>query len=262
MAIAAPCPECHAKLKVGDDRAGEDVECPRCGAVFTAPDTPAPAPAPARRPARDDDDDGDDEPRKSKPASAKPSGAPRRRRRDDDDDDDYEHDHPRRKPKAAGGGSNSGVVIALIAVVAFVVVGAAVGVWAVSRKKETASSSAPSSNPMPGPGGGGVPNRTGSNNFGKIEGTKWRSLQGWVKGNNIPAGTLRLEFNRDGSLVYHTPSGEFRGNYTLEAGDKIVWNFTRPLGGSNRHEQRVSINGNRMSVFDSDGTSLNFEPEW
>lgn len=257
MAIAAPCPECHTKLKVGDDRAGEEVECPRCGATFTAPDTPAPAPAPARRPARDDEDD--EPPRKSRPASPKPTGAPRRRRRDDDDDD-YEHDHPRRKSKAAGG-SNSGVVIALIAVVAFVVVGAVVGFWAASRKKETASSSAPSSS-MPGPGIGMGPNRTGSNNFGKIEGTKWRSLQGWVKGNNIPAGALRLEFNRDGSLVYHTPTGEYRGTYTLSSGDDVVWNFTRALGGSNRHEQRVSINGNRMSVHDTDGTTLDFEPEW
>ncbi|MBM3982093.1 MAG: hypothetical protein FJ304_17885 [Planctomycetes bacterium] len=100
-----------------------------------------------------------------------------------------------------------------------------------------------------------------SDNAGKIEGTRWRSLRGFVKGQDIPAGTLRLEFNRDGSLVYHTPMGEFRGTYTLDPGDVVVWNFTRELGGSRRHQQTCIINGNRLTVKDTDGTTLDFEPQ-
>jgi hypothetical protein len=99
---------------------------------------------------------------------------------------------------------------------------------------------------------------SGSNNRGKIEGTEWTSLRGFVKGQDVPAGTLRLEFDRDGGMTYHTPLGEFRGTYALERGDSVVWTFTMELGGSKRHSQTCIINGNRMTVRDSDGTSLNF----
>jgi hypothetical protein len=143
-------------------------------------------------------------------------------------------------------------VIAVVTLVIILVVGGAVGYFLSTRNKDRASSTAPS---VSGPG------RSNSNNAGKIEGTKWRSLRGFVKGQDIPAGTLRLEFNRDGSLVYHTPMGEFRGTYTLDPGDTVVWNFTRELGGSRRHQQTCIINGNRMTVKDTDGTTLDFEPQ-
>lgn len=53
MAVELRCPECRAKLKLGEaPDAGTEVECPKCGTVF-----PAPEPEPA----------GDDEPPAKKP---------------------------------------------------------------------------------------------------------------------------------------------------------------------------------------------------
>ena len=98
-----------------------------------------------------------------------------------------------------------------------------------------------------------------SNNKGKIEGTRWSSLPGMVKGRSIPAGTLKLDFTKDGRLSYDTPGGVFTGTYSLGMGDTVTLHLDRELGGSKRHAQKVVINGNRMTMSDSDGTSLDFE---
>lgn len=64
------CPACAARLELGDEHLGREVDCGACGAVFVArPDAPPPR-------------DEADEPR------------PRRRRRYDEDDED---DRPRRR---------------------------------------------------------------------------------------------------------------------------------------------------------------------
>ncbi|AWM40780.1 hypothetical protein GobsT_06750 [Gemmata obscuriglobus] len=53
MAVELRCPECRAKLKLDDaPDAGTDIECPKCGTTFVAPE-PA-------------DDEGDDRPKKKK----------------------------------------------------------------------------------------------------------------------------------------------------------------------------------------------------
>ena len=187
---------------------------------------------------------------------------PPRRRRDEDDDDDEDDDElerRRRRRKAAASGGSQGVVIALVIVGLFVVVGVGAGVWAFTRKKsDTASTSTAPSTSAPGIGG---PAKSNSNNAGKIEGTKWTSMAGNVKGKRVPAGALRLEFARDGRMTYDTPTGRYTGTYSLGFGDTVTWNFDRPLAGVNQHQQRVSINGNRMTVSDTDGTSLSFEPD-
>lgn len=47
MAIVIHCPACRTKLTVGDDRAGETFECPRCDEIVKIPRS-APPPSPAR----------------------------------------------------------------------------------------------------------------------------------------------------------------------------------------------------------------------
>ncbi len=59
--IALVCPECKVNLKVGDDRAGETIKCPKCDASIrvplSAPPTRPPAPPPARAASRGEDED-------------------------------------------------------------------------------------------------------------------------------------------------------------------------------------------------------------
>jgi hypothetical protein len=104
MSLVIFCPSCKTRLTLGDDRAGQEIECPSCDqsirlpALLPPPPPPsAPPPPPARsRTASDSDRDSDDyEP------------APRRRRRRDDDDDD--DDRPvRSRPRRRIGCPNCG----------------------------------------------------------------------------------------------------------------------------------------------------------
>ena len=276
MAISVKCPECLVRLKVADERAGEKVECPRCGADFTAPEDAEPAPAaPKRKPAVAADDD--DRPAPTKSRKSEPASASRRRRdEDDDDDDDDDEERPRRRRPTRRKENNYALVFVLLGVAAFVVIGAVAGIWAFNRKKSDTASATTTPTPMPGPGapalpGPGVPGAAGgagprtdrfSNNRGKIEGTKWSSVRGWVKGLDVPAGTLKLDFAADGRLRYDTPGGVFTGTYSLDSGDTVTFHLDRPLAGARQHAQRVVVNGNRLTVSDSDGTTLDFDRVW
>jgi predicted Zn finger-like uncharacterized protein len=269
MAISIKCPECQVRLKVGDDRAGEKVECPQCGATFTAPEDAEPAPAAPRRKSTAADDEDDEEGRPARSKGRKPAPASRRRRDDDDDEDE----RPRRSRRPNRRQDNPyTIVFVLIGVAVFVLIGVGAGAWAFTRKKpETTATTAPAppgpsgmqggpQPPAPAPKGNPPPKGNAlSNNSGKIEGTKWRSMGAFINGRNIPAGALKLDFAADGGLRYETPLGVFTGTYTLDPGDKVVLNLDQVLAGSMRHEERVVIKGDRLTMSDSDGTAMTFE---
>jgi hypothetical protein len=80
------CGQCGRKLQVPESLIGQDVQCPTCGATFTA-NVGAAAPRPPAAPA----------PRHHEP-EPEPEPPPRRRRRFEDDyDDDYDDDYGRRR---------------------------------------------------------------------------------------------------------------------------------------------------------------------
>ncbi len=81
----APCPKCSARLTVGINDLGVDVECPYCKTVYKAARSDALVPVPAPADDLASMGDGDDEPPPSKHRDSKTS---KRSRRDDDDDDD------------------------------------------------------------------------------------------------------------------------------------------------------------------------------
>ena len=57
MAIVVLCPACRVRLTVGDDRAGETFECPRCDAALTIPLPSSPPALPVPVPHSDEDDE-------------------------------------------------------------------------------------------------------------------------------------------------------------------------------------------------------------
>lgn len=99
-----------------------------------------------------------------------------------------------------------------------------------------------------------------SHNRGKIEGTKWASKAGTVKGTVIPEGVLKLEFAKDGKMTYGIAGTEYTGTYGVRGGDTVSWDFDKELGDTKRkrHIQKCVIKGDVMTVSDSDGTSLDF----
>jgi hypothetical protein len=103
-----------------------------------------------------------------------------------------------------------------------------------------------------------------SNNKGKIEATKWKSLPGTVKGLSLPAGAFELQFGGNGQMIYTFGASElgpkqtFRGTYDLGIGDIVTLNLDTPLAGSKVHAETVIIEGDRLTMTDTDGTSLTF----
>ena len=103
------------------------------------------------------------------------------------------------------------------------------------------------------------PKKDKSDNAGRIEGTKWSSIEGTVKGQKIPAGSLQLEFAKDGKLVYKAGPITFTGTYELKAGDKVVLKLDQELAGRKEHDQKIAIKDGKLTMSDSDGTTLDFE---
>jgi hypothetical protein len=104
----------------------------------------------------------------------------------------------------------------------------------------------------------------GSNNKGKIEGTKWSSLATTMNVKNqgmqtIPAGALTLEFSSDYKLVYRAGPMTMTGTYSLGMGDYVTLKLDKELDGRKTHTEKVVISGDRLTMTDSDGTALTFE---
>jgi hypothetical protein len=97
-----------------------------------------------------------------------------------------------------------------------------------------------------------------SHNKGKIEGTKWSSQPTTVKGQTAPAGALKLDFASNGSLVYTAGPQALSGKYSLGMGDFVTFNLDQDLGGRKQHTETIIINGNQLTMTDSDGTQVIF----
>lgn len=100
-----------------------------------------------------------------------------------------------------------------------------------------------------------------SSNAGKIEGTKWSSLQGTVKGMRVPQGTVKLEFGKEHKLRYIVGSQTFAGTYALGMGKYVTFHFTRELAGRKSHTETIAITGAKLTLTDTDGTTLDFMKE-
>jgi hypothetical protein len=101
-----------------------------------------------------------------------------------------------------------------------------------------------------------------SENRGKLEGTRWSSLaatfetpRGKIR---RPNGYVELHFHTDGSL-YFIIQGKLRtGKYTLGMGNAVTLYLDEPVAGMKTHTETVTINGDRLTMTDTDGTSLTF----
>jgi hypothetical protein len=93
-----------------------------------------------------------------------------------------------------------------------------------------------------------------SNNKGKIEGTKWTNEAGTIKGSNIPAGVIVLEFGKDGKLSFGGGLQVLTGTYSLKSGDTVTFHFDKEHNGRKDHDEKISISGDRLTLTDSDGT--------
>jgi len=100
-----------------------------------------------------------------------------------------------------------------------------------------------------------------SNNKGKIEGTRWTSVQGVAKGLTIHEGAVFLDFRKDGKLLGHFGGQELTGRYELGMGATVTLHLDKALPNGKIHTEKVVIEGKTMTMPDPDGTKLTF-PKW
>lgn len=96
-----------------------------------------------------------------------------------------------------------------------------------------------------------------SENKGKIEGTKWSSLQTKIGANTLPPGALSLEFTKDGKVTYMADK-KYTGTYSLGWGKNVTLNLNQAIDGRKKHTEKISIENNQLTMTDSDGTSIKF----
>lgn len=101
--------------------------------------------------------------------------------------------------------------------------------------------------------------RTPSRNKGKLEGTKWVNAVSTIKGNQLPASLISLEFTTDGKFFMDVKGANIggKGTYTIGSGDFVTLTFDKPIEGQRTHRQKIVIKGDNMQFIDSDGTMLN-----
>jgi hypothetical protein len=98
-----------------------------------------------------------------------------------------------------------------------------------------------------------------SSNKGKIEGTKWSSKAATVKGNAVPAGRLHLDFQADGKLGMKVDNQNYSGTYSLGMGPTVTLNLDQEFNGQKTHAEKIVVNGDELTMTDSDGTQLAFQ---
>jgi hypothetical protein len=98
-----------------------------------------------------------------------------------------------------------------------------------------------------------------SSNKGKIEGTRWSCVASTVKGNQVPAGAIELEFGINGTLTMRAGPETYQGHYSLGFGNSVTFNLNRELQGNKTHVEQIVIQGDRLTMSDSDGTAVSFE---
>jgi hypothetical protein len=97
-----------------------------------------------------------------------------------------------------------------------------------------------------------------SNNKGKLEGTKWRSDSGVVEGETVPAGTVTVEFRKNGTLTMRVDGHQIEGKYTLGVSNWVTLSLDEEFGHSTSYTALVLIQGDKMTMNDGDGCTLTY----
>lgn len=98
-----------------------------------------------------------------------------------------------------------------------------------------------------------------SNNRGNLEGTVWSNEPGWlVKKIYMPRDLSRLYFYGDGTFTWSIGDKRITGKFSYGAGDIVYFNLNEELAGQTYYQETIVVTGDKLTMSDSDGTSLTF----
>lgn len=100
-----------------------------------------------------------------------------------------------------------------------------------------------------------------SNNKEKIVG-KWRGSVNLYGKKNFPV-SMVVEFEKDGSFMMKgfgpTRTLKITGKYKLNSGDYVtLYDLSEAIMGRTIHRERVTIEGDSLTMVDTDGTAMKF----
>ncbi len=100
-----------------------------------------------------------------------------------------------------------------------------------------------------------------SNNKGKLEGTKWTSMGGKIKGVEYTTGTAFVEFQRNGKFTFRFGDRTHTGTYSFGMGDAVIMTFDKPLPTGKTHRESITLKEDRLTMMDPDGTKMTFSKD-
>jgi len=77
----------------------------------------------------------------------------------------------------------------------------------------------------------------------------------------VADGFMELHFHKDGSLYYIVRGKLHTGKYSLGAGNAVTLSLDEAVAGMKVHTETVVIEGERLTMTDTDGTELSFRRE-
>jgi hypothetical protein len=91
----------------------------------------------------------------------------------------------------------------------------------------------------------------GSNNQGKLEGTKWDAQETKKEKGVLRKGELVVEFHKEAALTWKDLEGTHKGKYTLNSGDYVTLEFNEEIAKSKVHRERIQVHDKTMTLSDS-----------
>ncbi len=98
-----------------------------------------------------------------------------------------------------------------------------------------------------------------SSNSGKLEATTWKSTATTENGEEVPADSRRLQFQKDGLLFYTVFGKLYRGNYTLGMGPAVTFTLDEDLDGRKIHPLKLVVEGDQLKLTSAEGKVLTFQ---
>lgn len=107
-------------------------------------------------------------------------------------------------------------------------------------------------------GGCGFMPQAGSNNKGKLEGTRWVNEPGVFVGIPLIRGAFTMDFRGDGTFYWRFSDKTFTGTFSYGPENLIFFTLSEPFLNRTDWKEHITISGDTMIMGGEDGITLNF----
>jgi uncharacterized protein (TIGR03067 family) len=107
-------------------------------------------------------------------------------------------------------------------------------------------------------GGCGFMPQSGSNNKGKLEGTRWVNEPGPFAGIHFIRGAFILDFRGDGTFFWRFSDQTFTGTFSYGPDNLIFFNLSKPFLNRTDWKENITISGDTLIMGGEDNLTITF----